>query len=112
MFVKSRNRLSGTPVDPRPCRGGGGDDMVDFRKRTGVYLGLGGVSRLLCENQPGRTMGILKRIKRSLLARHGVFDISSDTGVLNSYAIRRARGEGGDARPETWKHYSPTTPTS
>ena len=24
MFVKSRNRLSGTPVDPRPCRGGGG----------------------------------------------------------------------------------------
>ena len=45
-------------------------------------------------------MGILKRIKQSLLARKGVFEISSDTGVLNSYAIRRARGEGGKPDPK------------
>jgi hypothetical protein len=45
-------------------------------------------------------MGILKRIKHSLLTRHGVFEISSDTGVLNSYAIRRARGEGGRPDPK------------
>ncbi len=45
-------------------------------------------------------MGILKRIKQTLLARKGVFEISSDTGVLNSYAIRRARGEGGKPDPK------------
>ncbi len=45
-------------------------------------------------------MGILKRIKHSLLTRHGVFEISSDTGLLNFYAIRRARGEGGKPDPK------------
>ncbi len=33
-------------------------------------------------------MAILKRIKE-------VFEISSDNGVINIYALRRARGEGG-----------------
>ncbi len=42
-------------------------------------------------------MGILKRIKHSLLTRHGVFEISSDTGLIGIYALRRARGEGGKA---------------
>ncbi len=45
-------------------------------------------------------MGILKPIKHSLLTRHGVFEISSDTGLLNFYAIRRARGEGGKPDPK------------
>jgi len=45
-------------------------------------------------------MGILKRFKHILLTRHGVFDISNDTGVLNSYIIRRARGEGGKPDPK------------
>lgn len=45
-------------------------------------------------------MGILKRIKRILLTRHEVFEISSDTGALNSYAICRARGEGGKPDPK------------
>jgi len=45
-------------------------------------------------------MGILKRIKHSLLTRHGVFEISSDTGLIGIYALRRARGEGGKADPK------------
>ena len=56
-------------------------------------------------------MGILKRIKHSLLTRHGVFEISSDTGLIGIYALRRARGEGG-SQTQSWKHYSPTTPRS
>ena len=40
-------------------------------------------------------MGILKRIKQSLLARKGVFEISSSNGLLSSYALLRAKGEGG-----------------
>ena len=55
-------------------------------------------------------MGILKRFKHILLTRHGVFDISNDTGVLNSYAIRRARGEGGKSQTQSWKHYWLVTP--
>ncbi len=35
-------------------------------------------------------MGILNR-----RTRHGVFEISSDNGLINIYALRRARGEGG-----------------
>ena len=45
-------------------------------------------------------MGILKRIKQSLLAREGVFEISSSNGLLSSYALLRAKGEGGDPDPE------------
>ena len=45
-------------------------------------------------------MGILKRIKQSLLARKGVFEISSSNGLLSSYALLRAKGEGGDPDPE------------
>jgi len=40
-------------------------------------------------------MGILKRIKPSILTRRGVFEISSGNGLINIYALRRARGEGG-----------------
>ncbi len=36
-------------------------------------------------------MGILNR-----RTRRGVFDISSDNGLINIYALRRARGEGGE----------------
>ncbi len=43
-------------------------------------------------------MTILKRIKHSLLTRHGVFEISSDNGLISIYALRRARGKGG--KPE------------
>ncbi len=39
-------------------------------------------------------MTILKRIKHSLLTRHGVFEISSDNGLISIYALRRARGKG------------------
>ena len=45
-------------------------------------------------------MGILKRIKKSLLARKGVFEISSSNGLLASYALLRAKGEGGNPDPE------------
>jgi hypothetical protein len=45
-------------------------------------------------------MGILKRIKQSLLARKGVFEISSSNGLLSSYALLRAKGEGGNPDPE------------
>ncbi len=40
-------------------------------------------------------MGILTRIKHSLLAKQGVFEISSDNGLIGIYALRRARGERG-----------------
>ena len=45
-------------------------------------------------------MGILKRIKKSLFARKGVFEISSSNGLLSSYALLRAKGEGGNPDPE------------
>ncbi len=45
-------------------------------------------------------MSILKRIKHSLLTRHGVFEISSDNGLISIYALRRARGEGGKPDPK------------
>jgi len=38
-------------------------------------------------------MAILKRIKE-------VFEISSDNGLINIYALRRARGEGGKPDPK------------
>ncbi len=38
-------------------------------------------------------MAILKRINRH--TRQGVFEISSDNGLISSYALRKARGEGG-----------------
>ena len=45
-------------------------------------------------------MAILKRIKHSLLTRHGEFEISSDNGLISIYALRRARGEGGKPDPK------------
>ena len=45
-------------------------------------------------------MGILKRIKQSLLATKGVFEISSSNGLLHSYALLRAKGAGGNPDPE------------
>ncbi len=45
-------------------------------------------------------MGILKRIKQSLLATKSVFEISSSNGLLHSYALLRAKGEGGNPDPE------------
>ncbi len=45
-------------------------------------------------------MGILKRIKQSLLATKSVFEISSSNGLLHSYALLRAKGEGGNPEPE------------
>ncbi len=44
-------------------------------------------------------MGILKRIKHSILTRHRVFEISSDNGLISIYALRKARGEGGTPDP-------------
>jgi len=43
-------------------------------------------------------MGILKRINRR--TKHGVFEISSDNGLISDYALRRARGEGGKPDPK------------
>ena len=40
-------------------------------------------------------MGIFNR-----RSRHGVFEISSDNGLISSYALRRARGEGGKPDPK------------
>ena len=40
-------------------------------------------------------MGILNR-----RTRHGVFEISSDNGLISIYALRRARGEGGKPDPK------------
>ncbi len=45
-------------------------------------------------------MGILKRIKHSILTIHGVFEISSDNGLISIYALRKARGEGGEPDPK------------
>ncbi len=45
-------------------------------------------------------MGILQRIKQSLLAIKGVFEMSSPNGLLHSYAPLRAKGEGGNPDPE------------
>ncbi len=52
-------------------------------------------------------MGILKGIrrffkgiKRFFLIRENVFEISSDSGLVSSYAIRKARGEGGKSDPK------------
>ncbi len=42
-------------------------------------------------------MGILKRINRR--TKHGVFEISSDNGLISIYALRKARGEGGTPDP-------------
>ncbi len=43
-------------------------------------------------------MGILKRINRR--TKHGVFEISSDNGLISDYALRKARGEGGKPDPK------------
>ncbi len=45
-------------------------------------------------------MSILKRIKHSLLTRHGVFEISSANGLISIYALRRTKGEGGKPDPK------------
>jgi len=43
-------------------------------------------------------MAILKRINRH--TRQGVFEISSENGLISVYALRRARGEGGKPDPK------------
>ena len=45
-------------------------------------------------------MGILKRINRHLRVKQKVVEISSDDGLMGTYALRRARGEGEGAGPE------------
>ena len=45
-------------------------------------------------------MTILKHIKRLFLIRQVVFEITSDNGLLNSYALHRAKGEGGKPDPK------------
>ncbi len=45
-------------------------------------------------------MGILKRINRRPHTRQKVFEISSDNGLINIYALRKARGEGGEPDPK------------
>ncbi len=45
-------------------------------------------------------MGILTRIKQSLLATKSVSEASSSNGLLHSYALLRAKGEGGNPDPE------------
>ena len=45
-------------------------------------------------------MGILQRIKQSLLAIKGVFEMSSSNGLPHAYALLRAKGEGGNPDPE------------
>ncbi len=40
-------------------------------------------------------MGILNR-----RTRHGAFEISSSNGLLSTYALRKARGEGGKPDPK------------
>ena len=45
-------------------------------------------------------MGILKRINRRLHTRQGVFEISSDNGLISIYALRRARCKGGKPDPK------------
>jgi hypothetical protein len=46
----------------------------------------------------GGKMAILKRINRR--TRRGVFEVSSDNGLITIYALRRARGEGGKPDPK------------
>ena len=43
-------------------------------------------------------MAILTRINRR--TRRGVFEVSSDNGLITIYALRRARGEGGKPDPK------------
>ena len=45
-------------------------------------------------------MGILQRIKQSLLATKGVFEICSSNGLLHYYALLKAKGAGGSPDPE------------
>ncbi len=45
-------------------------------------------------------MGILKRIKQSLLATKGVFEFTCSNGLLHSYARLMAKGDGGIPDPE------------
>jgi hypothetical protein len=40
-------------------------------------------------------MGIFNR-----RTKRGVFEISSDNGLISSYALRKARGEGGKPDPK------------
>ena len=40
-------------------------------------------------------MGVLKRINRRLRVKQKVVEISSANGLISTYALRRARGEGG-----------------
>ena len=47
----------------------------------------------------GITKHLFRGIKRFFVARDSVFEISGDSGSVNSYAIRIARGEGGKADP-------------
>ncbi len=49
-------------------------------------------------------MGIVNR-----RTRRGVFEISSDNGLISIYALRRTRGKGGRSQTHSWKHYSLTT---
>ncbi len=37
---------------------------------------------------------------RNRRTRRGVFEISSDNGLINDYALRKARGEGGKPDPK------------
>jgi len=43
-------------------------------------------------------MAILRLSNRR--SRHGVFEISSDNGLIGIYALRRARGKGGKPDPK------------
>ncbi len=45
-------------------------------------------------------MGILKRIKQSLLATKGVSEVSSSNGLFHSYVLLKAKGAGGNPDPE------------
>ena len=45
-------------------------------------------------------MGILQRIKQSLLAAKGEFEMSSSNGLPHAYALLRAKGEAGNSDPE------------
>jgi hypothetical protein len=45
-------------------------------------------------------MGVLKRINRRLRVKQKVVEISSDNGLISTYALLRARGEGGKPDPK------------
>ena len=45
-------------------------------------------------------MGVLKRINRRLGVKQKVVEISSDNGLISTYALRRARGDGGKPDPK------------